>query len=635
MIICLINRLIAYPASQSEIKVTLLNPFVKDGDEKTMEVVFPMSIPENRAVFGALNRLDTHFKMDNYEDCRLLCDGQEIIYGTGTVTSVTEKEVKLQILSGKSYLRFKESFDKVYIDDIYYGDLVQRHQQLKSKKPQASNVFDLASDINSHGFIGEPGYYAFLPIHDETNDIHCNIPCYLYSHSFESAGVTVTHNAVQPNLMFVMKKVMERLGYRIKENYFDMEPWNKIYVASAKLTTVLSKALPHWTAYKFLDEFRKLFNATYLFDETSKSVSIIPFGDSGNAGYEFVDPLESFSTSFDEEGLEYLGSSNLEYELSDCERDFDMISQDIMKAFDVKEYNSINDLYAAFDSMTEREKMTTIFHCPVGYFYGITVEENDVIVNYLLKECGWFSPMVRSEGGSTVTLHIVPVAMKPQKARCITAYLNDPLVSGASGNGYFIIGNQQYEFDSLEANIACEYSVNESGNIYDEETNGANSLSYVTVQDVMENGESLPDRSDEDENMEIFFASGVKLYAAELEKVETDWLVKYTLKSAHHPIAFTDYREAAAVLSVPKWSLGLNPIEGLTSIGRYHNQGVKIRQNINGNNEVCIKFLYDGKPDPRKLYVIKNRKYVCSRIEMAIGNDGISRLKTGYFYEML
>ena len=47
MIVCYINNQPAYPAAQSDIKVTLQNPFIKDGDEKTMEVIFPMEIPQN------------------------------------------------------------------------------------------------------------------------------------------------------------------------------------------------------------------------------------------------------------------------------------------------------------------------------------------------------------------------------------------------------------------------------------------------------------------------------------------------------------------------------------------------------------------------------------------------------------
>jgi hypothetical protein len=73
----------------------------------------------------------------------------------------------------------------------------------------------------------------------------------------------------------------------------------------------------------------------------------------------------------------------------------------------------------------------------------------------------------------------------------------------------------------------------------------------------------------------------------------------------------------------------------MTSIGQFHNQGLKIRRNANGNNEICVRFVYYGKPDPKKIYMIKNRKFICSHIEMAITNNQLSPLKTGYFYEVI
>ena len=637
MIICYINKRVAYPAAQSDIKVTLQNPFIKDGEEKTMEVTFPMDIPENIKIFGAINRLDTHFRMDDYEECRLVAAGIEIINGTGTVTSVTNKEVKLQILSGKSYLRYKAEFDNVFIDEIYYGELMPRHQHFNGKPQSSKAVFNMASDINDHGFIGEPGIYAFLPIHDEDNDIHVNMPSYLYDWDRQAAGVSITFKAVQPNLIFVLKKVLESLGYSIERNAFAREPWNRIYVASAKMTLVMSRTLPHWSAYKFLDEFRKLFNATFLFDESRKSVSIVPFGESGEMGTEYIDPLEEFSTSFDEEGVEYLGSSNLEYELSDCDRDYDMISQDVMKAFGKKEYDDINALYRDFEQMTVKQKMTTIFHCPVGFFYGVPVhdEEEGPATGYMLKECGWFSPMIRKESGSTIELHIVPVAMKAQKARCVSILLTDrEIYSGI--RGWRTYGGQEYEYDSIEANISCDYPANASIQLYsDGDKEETNELDYVTVQDVIEGGEAIPERTSEDAIMEVFFAAGTVLSSSELEIAGQDKGVGFEIGTVRQPVAFTDYRQAVYHASVPQWSLGLNPVEGIACVGNNHNSGIKIRQNVNGNNEICIKFLFDGKPDPRKIYICRNRKFVCSRIEINVNENGIDPIKNGYFYEML
>lgn len=81
--------------------------------------------------------------------------------------------------------------------------------------------------------------------------------------------------------------------------------------------------------------------------------------------------------------------------------------------------------------------------------------------------------------------------------------------------------------------------------------------------------------------------------------------------------------------------MSLQPSATLQTIGNFHNQGLKIRRNVNGNNEVVVQFLFDGKPDPRKFFIIRNRKYICNKIELTITGDGVSPLKTGYFYEVL
>ena len=121
MIIAYINGKVAYPATSSSVKIKLDNPFIKDGEEKSMEIVFPMDLPENRLAFGPLNRLDTAFENADIDNCALLVDNIEVIRGTGTITSVSESEVKLQIHSGKNFLNYRESFDDVFIDAIDYG----------------------------------------------------------------------------------------------------------------------------------------------------------------------------------------------------------------------------------------------------------------------------------------------------------------------------------------------------------------------------------------------------------------------------------------------------------------------------------------------------------------------------------
>ena len=357
MICAYINGKIAYPVADSGIKITLQNPFIKDGDDKSMEVVFPLDIPENRDTFGALNRIDTSFNNEDFEEVRLMADNFEVIRGKGTITSITEKEVKIQILSGKTYLRYKASFDKVFIDELDYGQVAEKYKRFASAKSvQDPYKLDVSSDIRSQGFVGEEGKYVFMPIHDEENDIWANAPGYIYSYGREGSllATTIVQSAVQPNLMMVFRKTMELLSYTIIRNDFDVSPWNKLYVASARVSLSLAKALPHWSVYKFLDEMRKLFNAVFLFDETQKTVSVVPFNQVGYNETIEIEAADGFSTSYDEEGIEYLAASNIQYNLSGCERTVDVISEEIRNTFTVREYNSVNAMNSDFRALLSK-----------------------------------------------------------------------------------------------------------------------------------------------------------------------------------------------------------------------------------------------------------------------------------------
>ena len=644
MIIAYINGQVAYPSSQSDVKIDLQNPFIKDGDEKTMEIVFPLAIPENREVFGNIERLDTSFESEDFENVRLMAEGLLIIEGVGTITQITPMEIRLQILSGKSYLRYKSYFDKIYIDQIDYGTVEPRHKTMNYGKAASISSFDVTSEFNSQGFVGVPGRYAFLPIHDEDNDIDCNAMMHLVDViRHENKGLCLANAAVQPNFMMVAEKVFLKLGYRIEENSFNVKPWNDLYIASAKMGTSLAKALPHWSCYKFIDEFRKLFNAVFLFDEKKKSVRIVPFGESGNNGVEYIEPLEDYTVGYDEEGLEYLEASNLEYQLSDCDRTEDVVSQDLINAFEFRDFESINDLYSAFNMMTTKQKMTTVMHCPVGYFYGTPVVQNERITSFLLKECGWFSPLIRKEGANSIQLNIVPVAMQEQE---FTVY--GSLVFGttatAGGQVYLLYLCCSYKFKTLVANInvseqtvkGIESTIEDHDEDEEEQPDMSADFDFITVQDVMENGEAIPESGSEDSQMEVFFASGQKVRYTDLEQdIERNLLfLGFGISAAWHPIAFTEYRNAVFHAQVPQASMALTP-SSMPCIGNFHNTGTKIRRNINGNNEICIKFMFNGKPDPKRIYMIKNRKFICSHIEMAISNNQLSPLKTGYFYEML
>ena len=641
MICAYINGKIAYPVADSDIKITLQNPFIKDGEEKTMEVVFPLDIPENREVFGAMNRMDTTFEFEDYEDCRLVADNLEVVRGKGTVTSVTNKEVKIQILAGKSYLRYKSSFDHIFIDQLDYGQVAEKYQRFASSKTiQDVTSLSTVSDINNQGFIGEAGKYVFMPIHDEGDNIWANAPAFIYDpgRSGDLLATSIVMAAVQPNLMMVFRKVMDKLGYSIIRNDFDVAPWNKLYVASARVSLSMAKALPHWSCYKFLDEFRKLFNAVYIFDESNKTVTVTSFDSLTVGNTVEIEPVDEFSSTYDEEGLEYLEASNIQYELSDCERTIDVVSEELRNMFEVREYESADLMSRAFGNLTVKEKLTSLFHCPTGWFYGaMNEDENSSYVSYSLKNCGWFSPLIRKEGAAYVSLNIVPAAMAKSECRivrCIRIPYSYPiywLLKLEAGN----FPNMVHSFEGMIVNVNCQ---NQTEVEYFGSSAEKN-VEYITVQEVLENGESGPESESDNSTIEVFFVDGLTYrYYGSLEFVER---LDYEMDMPDEPsvivmpVPMTDFRIDNLYKNSPHYSMSLVPSSNMTSIGQFHNPGMKIKRNVNGNNEICVKFVYYGKPDPKKIYQFCGKRFIVSRIDMAVNGNGIDPLKTGYFYEVL
>lgn len=45
-----------------------------------------------------------------------------------------------------------------------------------------------------------------------------------------------------------------------------------------------------------------------------------------------------------------------------------------------------------------------------------------------------------------------------------------------------------------------------------------------------------------------------------------------------------------------------------------------------------VKFKSADIPDPSKIYIIRNKRFVCEKIEMEVKDETINPIYTGYFY---
>lgn len=620
MITCIINGHKAYPISTSSIKVTYANQYVTDDGEYTYDITFPMNILENRVIFKNVSRLEVKKNVAKYDDCKLFCNSQLIMSGVGTILSVNEKEIKLQIVGGKSRIKFNDRMTKHYIDEIPFGTADKPGYTVDKGWSQGFKDLQKINDIyrldeDKSKFLGAEGRWCFVPVRDETNDMIANFVGVDKTKQFIGYNAPYIVNlAVQPNLMYIFRKVVEYEGYTLKRNDFDCKPWNLLYIASAYKTRELCKALPHWSSYTYIEEFRKLFNATIVFDDILKTCSVINASELATADSIEIEPLDEYTTDYDEDGsFSTSSTANLEYNLGNsANRDnYEVISKKVFDNFEIvhsKELMGANKQFASTTlSWSEKQKRQTIIE-NFGNYYVYMVDEND---NKSWKPVGIWSPLIRdSSSDDFIDLNISPVAQVVENINFKSGLLED----------------KYYERRCL---LSMPNDKESESKKYDVDDDG---YSYTSVQDALDDESALDNSEDEQECMNIFFILPGRVQSTDGSTTKLSWVGE----KSRWPQFLTDYRiNEGFRLGIAHFedsyfslSLCMKSEFGTTSLGTLHANGLK----IDNKNCMEVKFKSDDIPDPSKIYIIRNKRFVCEKIEMEVKDDAIEPVYTGYFY---
>lgn len=621
MITCVINGMAAYPAASQSIKLTYANQYVTDDGEYSYDINFPMSIMDNRRVFHNVSRFDVSKVTQKFNDCKLYVSGRLILSGVGTIISVTEAEVKLQIVGGKSRIKFNDKLTKHYIDEIPFGTADKPGYTVdkgfsQKFKDKISEIYRLNEDKSE--FLGAEGRWCFMPVRDETNDLIANFVGVDRTKQFIGYNAPFIINlAVQPNLMYIFRKVVEYEGYSLKRNDFDCKPWNLLYIASAYKTRELCKALPHWSSYTFIEEFRKLFNATIVFDDIKKTCSVINASELTTADSVEIEPLDEYTTDYDEDGsLSTSSTANLEYNLGDsANRDnYEVISKKVFESFEIVHSTEVMGLDRQFASTTmlwsEKKKRQTIIE-NFGDYYIYVEDENG---KKSWKLAGIWSPLIRDKSSEDyVDLNISPAAQVVEDINFKTGFLEDKYYEKRC---LLSIPNNK-EPDSKDCDI------DEDG------------YSYTSVQDALDDESMLDTSEDEQECMNIFFILPGRVQIGGPNTTSLSWVGN----KSRWPQFMTDYRinedyRYSGIVDIfyDFYSLSLRKKReiGTTCLGSLHDNGLK----IDNKNCLQVKFKSEVIPDPSNTYIIHNKKYVCEKIELEVKDDQIEPIFVGYFYMM-
>ena len=115
-----INGKQAYLKKNTSFEFIFENRLFTGSDSYTLTITFPLKgCPENIAIFGHIHRSDVK-KSNVVFDCEIR-DAEFYRSGSITITEISDVEVKTQFLEGRSAQNFDNTFDEIYLNDLYLG----------------------------------------------------------------------------------------------------------------------------------------------------------------------------------------------------------------------------------------------------------------------------------------------------------------------------------------------------------------------------------------------------------------------------------------------------------------------------------------------------------------------------------
>ena len=580
MLVLFLNGVRVFPEGKQEIKLSRENPYFTNADRYTLEVTLPMSIYENATFFENLHRIERTKNLRTMQ-AKLLVDNHLIINGQAKITQVTQKEVKLQLLAGNSAFNFLSEDNGDFIDELPLGT------------------------YNRQTGVVDTGVRTFFsPILDETND--------------------AVSNHVHYNLIDLFLQMVEHYGFEVTRCDVNVSPWDHLFVASSKTSFNVAHVLPHWSPKTFVEEFSAFFNVIVFLDGIDNTARIIHAPAFFNtADVSEIKPLDEYTVEMndsDDSDAQSLANVNLGFDMSaSVYHTYDVFSDGVRDGAPKTAYDSVSAAQTAYgnDGAEGKKKLYTT---PLGSFTGWDHDYSDVGEEQprtLFTQVDVFGPLLRNNlaEDSMRSLKICPVAMgaiertatfgQGSAAYTITRKYHMPACENPTGN-------------DVRQNVTSSGNFGGSSTLVDNEEG-------ATIQQLVE-GEASLEHGEKEDRLQVMFGDDVQqtVYVEDSRSGSSTQTMT---------IGFTDWQfmRNHSGNAHNAWSLSLNPTDADHYLGELHNNGFY----FNMKAKLCAKFLAKQVPDPTGLFIIRNKKYACEKIEAHLDDYGQLPLLTGYFYEMI
>lgn len=659
----------------TNVKLIRENSLLSSQSDRTFDVTLPLYAPENQRIFGPLQRLETSKRplVGRHFSFRLLCPPEEMA-GTAVITSITEEEVKLQLLSGRYALEAAMLDDKGqdrYIDELPLG---RAWDVLYNFNYGHDGAFNSQESIRRYAYDYQEEWLerAFSPCgrYKEKQDYQNFVAFPIYATS-EGGGwanefvvqsivenkqwpgqqfnlrATVKNNhlraaddvyiAPQPYLCYVIERVLIALGFYCSPAHDALRQcWLKdIFIANARATLKLHKMLPHWTVREFFEQCR-LFLGIYIstaYDpRLQRNVAYINLRRNliekiNQTNQTNIRPLHHITSAFSyslednpESEEKDITRANVAYAFPDISPLY-VLPDEVWENANIVEVNTYEEMedYKKNPNLKPNLKSTLFFYEGLIYAY-IEVDKNE-----------WDFAEVDKAGARRTfnhfndTTEIIPERNINISLKIVPAQI-----------GYFdIVSGSQYLTGNRDTNTWT--SANTS---YDNQKHYI--LHFLTadtrlpppdggycINDTLLQKDKNPAAQKRD-IIEVgynpgksfrTFPSGKGLETYEIPDVPGAYGLTW------YPINANFHLSDAVETTYPFNLKGNHPETIATET---LNPGFSISTKA----ELVISFTDEGQFSPEDIYLIQGHRYLCRQLEFTFSTEGLNSLKKGYFYEI-
>ena len=561
------------------------NPLFTKNGEYTYDITLQLSNPTNASLYGHLNRLTSVTEVRSERKAVLIADNRVYCNGTEVITAWTDDTVSIQIASGNSELNY-----------IIGGDLMIAFLDMKETVPATG-------DYSPNEKTYPESEYNLAPVYSDTESRVLNQWGFFYTDNATPQWMDDGVYIPQPYLCAYIREVLAALGYTLTENSLEDTVLKDLYLCHTQHTSKWCEMLPGWSVLDFLEQIEITFNMVFVIDARTRRVRLLFRNEffSGVTTLHVQQVKDEYEAEVEEEpDVEDAAACDVAYNLgSDSFWKYACLNDAIRQA---AKYDTIPVDYEATDTdrisrwfrEEEHARTDTIYTDDVTgrqYLYmGSVFEEVSKWPVYVMVD--QFAELTRKDPVNEFTPEIRPAC--PVQAKT-------------------------YKYESAaSAGVLYEYAVwvpspGSVSQTADEEGDGS-------IVDMIENGVTESDGENESKSplalafytgdMTIeYTGAGQNVNAAQRIRYPVPYIDEYAIL----PVCGTEQRRRYYKTNSVGASLRLAALDELCYLGSY---------DIDYRQEITVESYDPNIYDPRMIFEIRNKRYVCKEMEYTLEADG-------------